>query len=100
MNALNLTAKYEDYMTGLRRWFHENPELSGKEYETIRKIDAELTAMGIEHTIVENGGILGGSMERIPMGKLYCCGRTVMPCRYWRRRTSTEPVPAGAKMRV
>ena len=67
MNALNLTAKYEDYMTGLRRWFHENPELSGKEYETIRKIDAELT---------------------------------VMPCRYWRRRTSTEPVPAGAKMRV
>lgn len=46
MNALNLTAKYEDYMTGLRRWFHENPELSGKEYETIRKIDAELTAMG------------------------------------------------------
>lgn len=56
MNALNLTTKYEDYMTGLRRWFHENPELSGKEYETIRKIDAELTAMGIEHTIVENGG--------------------------------------------
>lgn len=69
MNALNLTAKYEDYMTGLRRWFHENPELSGKEYETIRKIDAELTAMGIEHTIVENGGILGWIHGKNPNGK-------------------------------
>lgn len=63
MNALNLTAKYEDYMTGLRRWFHENPELSGKEYETIRKIDAELTALGIEHTIVERRHT-GRTMER------------------------------------
>ena len=69
MNALNLTAKYEDYITGLRRWFHENPELSGKEYETIRKIDAELTAMGIEHTIVENGGILGWIHGKNPNGK-------------------------------
>lgn len=100
MNALNLTAKYEDYMTGLRRWFHENPELSGKEYETIRKIDAELTAMGIEHTIVENGGILGWIHGKNPNGKTVLLRADCDARRYWRRRTSTEPVPAGAKMRV
>ena len=69
MNALNLTAQYEDYMIGLRRWFHENPELSGREEKTIEKIDAELTGMGIEHIIVENGGILGWVRGRNPEGK-------------------------------
>ncbi len=31
-----------------RRWFHENPELSNQEFETAKKIAAELTAMGLE----------------------------------------------------
>lgn len=31
-----------------RRWFHANPELSNQEFETAKKIAAELEAMGLE----------------------------------------------------
>ena len=41
-----------------RRYFHENPELTGKELKTIEYLSAELTALGIEHVVIENGGIL------------------------------------------
>ena len=59
MKNLELAKKYYDYMVGVRRYLHENPELTGQEYNTVKYIDGELTKMGIEHTVVENGGILG-----------------------------------------
>lgn len=58
MTNAELARKYEDYIISLRRHFHENPEVSGKEEETVRKISEELTAMGVEHTVIPNGGVL------------------------------------------
>ncbi len=59
MSLLELAKKYEDYMVGLRRYFHENPEASGKEFETIARIKAELSDMGVDYIEVPDGGRLG-----------------------------------------
>ncbi len=59
MTNLELAKKYEGYMVDLRRHFHENPELSGQEFKTVERISEELTNMGIEHIVVEDGGVLG-----------------------------------------
>ena len=58
MKMIETAKKYEDYIISLRRNFHENPELSGKEEQTVAKISAELDAMGVEHTVIEKGGVL------------------------------------------
>lgn len=59
MKNIDLTKKYQDYMVSARRYLHENPELSGPEFNTIRYIKDELEQMGIEYIEVENGGVLG-----------------------------------------
>ncbi len=59
MTNLETARKYYDYMVGARRYLHENPELTGQEYNTVKYIDEELTKLGIEHIVVENGGVLG-----------------------------------------
>lgn len=59
MKNLDIAKKYQDYMVSCRRYLHENPELSGQEYNTVKFIDEELTKMGVEHIVVENGGVLG-----------------------------------------
>lgn len=50
-----VAAKYADYQVEMRRWFHHNPELSEKEFETAAKIREELDKMGIpwEHCGLE-----------------------------------------------
>ncbi|MBQ1321498.1 MAG: hypothetical protein IIY53_07655, partial [Solobacterium sp.] len=58
MKNLETAKKYQDYMVGARRHLHENPELSGKEYETVKFIMAELDKMGVDYIEVENGGVL------------------------------------------
>ncbi len=58
MKNLDLALKYEDYIIEMRRYFHENPEMSGQEIETIKKLSQELEEMGVEHIVVEKGGIL------------------------------------------
>ncbi len=58
MNILELAKKYESYIIEQRRYFHENPELSEMEFETLKAIQKELDAMGIEWIEVEDGGIL------------------------------------------
>ncbi len=42
-----LIAKYNDYQVKMRRHFHQHPEVSGKEYETSKRVQQELTAAGI-----------------------------------------------------
>ena len=37
----------KDYIISLRRWFHSHPELSMKEFETAKRIEKELNAIGI-----------------------------------------------------
>ena len=58
MKVLELAEQYEDEIIALRRYFHENPELSNREYNTLAKIAEELRKIGIPFVEVENGGIL------------------------------------------
>jgi len=51
--------KEKDYITGLRRHFHQFPEPSFQEYETAKKIEAELSGMGISHKRIGETGVLG-----------------------------------------
>ncbi|MCI9156409.1 MAG: amidohydrolase [Lawsonibacter sp.] len=48
-----------DYIVALRRWFHSHPELSMKEFETARRIEEELNAIGIPTRRVGGTGVLG-----------------------------------------
>lgn len=47
------------YLTDLRRHFHAHPEVSLKEYETCKKIEAELDSMGIPHKHIGETGVYG-----------------------------------------
>ncbi len=58
MKNFEIAKKYEDYIIEMRRHFHENPELSGKEIKTIERICQELDGMGIEYVVIPNGGVL------------------------------------------
>ncbi len=58
MTFLDIAKKHEDYIIAQRRHFHENPEVSGKEFETVKHIMAELDKMGVEYVEIEDGGIL------------------------------------------
>ena len=42
-----------------RRYFHEHPELSNREYNTCKKIEAQLKVFGIETKIVAGTGVVG-----------------------------------------
>ena len=48
-----------EYITALRRWFHSHPELSMKEFETAKRIEKELNAIGIPTFRVGTTGVLG-----------------------------------------
>lgn len=53
-------AKIEDQVIEWRRHFHQYPELSNREFNTAKKIAAELTAMGIKiETGVAKTGVIG-----------------------------------------
>lgn len=47
MNLKEAAAKYGDYLIEMRRCFHAHPEVSGEEYETSKRIKAELDKFGI-----------------------------------------------------
>ena len=49
----------KDYIISLRRWFHSHPELSMKEFETAKRIEEELNAIGIPTFRVGATGVLG-----------------------------------------
>lgn len=48
MNIKETAAKYADYQIEMRRYFHQHPEVSGKEYETSKVIKAELDKIGVK----------------------------------------------------
>lgn len=51
---------YEQHLKGLFKHFHENPELSFREYETAKRLAAELRSSGIEVTErIAGTGIVG-----------------------------------------
>lgn len=47
----------KDYITSLRRFFHANPEVSLKEYNTCKKIEEELDKLSISHRRVGETGV-------------------------------------------
>ena len=60
MNTMELVRKYEQEMIDIRRYIHENPELSNQEFNTTALIREKLTAYGVE--IAEIGmktGVVG-----------------------------------------
>ena len=58
MNIITLVKQEEERIIGYRRYFHENPELSGLEENTISFIMKELDTFGIPYVNVDKGGIL------------------------------------------
>lgn len=50
---------YKEYVTKLRREFHQNPELSGQEFETCKRICTELERMNIPYEIVDGTSVVG-----------------------------------------
>lgn len=70
MDIRKLIEKYSDYTIEMRRWFHENPELSMEEVETTKKIAEELDKMGIEYFIPKTAeGLEVGVIGTIYGGK-------------------------------
>ena len=59
MDILKEAKAVQQYVVQLRRHIHINPEVSDKENNTIAFISEELTKLSIEHTVVEQGGIIG-----------------------------------------
>lgn len=59
---MTIKTRIEDekkYIVELRRWFHEHPEPSLKEYQTASKIEEELDKLGIPHERVGETGVIG-----------------------------------------
>lgn len=54
MNFKELAEKTEAYIIEKRRYFHEHPELSFKEYETTKALGEELKKMGLEPHFYED----------------------------------------------
>lgn len=54
-----LVKENEEYIINLRRYFHENPEPSLKEYKTADKIEEELNKLNIKNERVGETGIVG-----------------------------------------
>lgn len=48
MNIEEVASKYAGYQVEMRRHFHRQPEVSGKEYETSKMVKAELDKIGVE----------------------------------------------------
>jgi len=60
IEIMALVKKYDGYIRGLRQAFHAQPELAFQEYETTKRVAAELAAMGISYEITPEGtGLVG-----------------------------------------
>ncbi|MEG1783127.1 MAG: amidohydrolase, partial [Oscillospiraceae bacterium] len=58
MTLLEQGKQYEDYIISMRRYFHENPEKSGEEIQTVKRICEELDKIGVDYVEIKDGGIL------------------------------------------
>lgn len=61
-----LAAQNKDYIIALRRHFRMYPEIGGEEFETQRKIVAELEALGLEPQIVAGTGVVAEIKGKTP----------------------------------
>lgn len=99
MKVYELAKAVDPYVVSMRRYFHENPELSNQEDKTIERIGQELDAMGIRYEVVPKGGIIGYIEGTKPgKGKTVLLRATAMRCLFWKRRTTWQ-VPVSAAPR-
>ena len=105
MKVYELAKAVDPYVVSMRRYFHENPELSNQEDKTIERIGQELDAMGIRYEVVPKGGIIGYVVSSVILrapsparARLSCCVPTAMRCLFWKRRTTWQ-VPVSAAPR-
>ena len=99
MKVYELAKAVDPYVVSMRRYFHENPELSNQEDKTIERIGQELDAMGIRYEVVPKGGIIGYIEGTKPgKGKTVLRVPTAMRCLFWKRRTTWQ-VPVSAAPR-
>lgn len=49
MNIHEVAAKYNEYIIEQRRYFHQHPEVSTREYETSKAVAAQLDKMGVPY---------------------------------------------------
>ena len=59
MQVSEFAREGKEYGISLRRAFHKNPELGGREFETAARIEQELDQMGIEHCRVGSTNVVG-----------------------------------------
>lgn len=58
-NLIDKINENKDYVINLRRYFHENPELSWEEINTSKRIRKELEEMNIPYELVKDIGVIG-----------------------------------------
>ena len=58
MDILKESLALAEYTTAIRRHLHENPELSGREFNTVKLICSELEQIGIDYVNIPDGGVL------------------------------------------
>ena len=58
MNILNEVLDNQALLVEIRRHIHENPEISGQEYNTLEYIKKHLDNFKIKYTEIKHGGIL------------------------------------------
>lgn len=59
MTIKDYVIKEKEYITSLRRYFHQHPEESLKEYNTANKIEEELDKLNIPYQRIGETGVLG-----------------------------------------
>lgn len=73
-----LVNKHYDELVALRRYFHENPELSNVEDETCEYIQKKLEEYGLRTEVVPHGGVL--VLSKTDRAKQYSCEPILTPC--------------------
>ena len=71
MESYKLAKENKEYIFGLRRYFHKNPELSWEEINTTKKIAEELDKLGISYNFLPKTGLVAtikGNKERPIIG--------------------------------
>ena len=58
-NLDNKVAEVKEKVVNWRRDFHEHPELSNREFNTSKKVQAHLNSLGIETRIIAKTGVVG-----------------------------------------
>ena len=58
MNVYKLAKENKDYIFNLRRYFHENPELSWQEINTTKRIAEELDKLNIPYKLLPKTGLI------------------------------------------